>query len=183
MSLPFSVLLFGGGLVGLRMVRGPVLKNALHRLSNGQASKLWLPRGEFEIPGKLESLQIREPSLATAFTAAPLLIRRDAQGKIPVLELATGLRRARRLLAIRQKGPNLQVVAVASPSDVVNLLTIAAIVAALGVVGHAQWPFWTGMGLLLAIDGWMRLHVPVEALKRSLERLGAGASRPAPDPT
>ena len=173
MSLPLSVIALGGGLVGLRMVRGPVLKAALRRLSTGEAAKLVLPRAEFEMPGKVEQLAIREPTLASAFTAAPLLVRLDAPGKLPVMELTTGFRRVRRLLTLRAKGPNLSIVAIPSPSDIVNFLTLAILVCALGAAAKAGWVYWAGIGALLAADGWLRLRVGEGSIRRALGRLGA----------
>jgi hypothetical protein len=172
MSLPLSVIALGGGLVGLRMVRGPLLKKAFHRLSRGEGQKLSFPPSvAFELPGRIEDLPVREPSLSVAFTFRSLLVRRDAPGKVAVFELTSGIRRVRRLLAVRPKGPNLSIVAIPSPSDLINLATMAVIVAAIGFLSGAGWPYWVGMSALLAVDAWLRLRIDAGAVRRQLERL------------
>lgn len=171
MALPISVIVAGGGLVGLRMVRGILLKTALKRLSRGEGDKLPLPHAEFEMTGRSEQLRTVEPSLRAAFTFAPILVRRDAPGKLPVLELTTGIRRSRKLLCIRPKGPNLSIQAVVSPSEIVNFVTVAALVSAVAYFAEATWPLWIGLSALLAIDLFLRVRSPEKSVRNGLAKL------------
>lgn len=171
MSLPIPVIVAGGGLVGLRMIRGVLLKTALKRLSKGEGEKLLLPRAEFEMAGRMDQLRVVEPSLRAAFTFAPILVRRDAPGKLPVLELTTGVRRSRKLLGIRAKGPNLSVQAVVSPSELVNFVTVAALVSAIALLVGATLPLWLGLAALLAIDLFLRVRSPESAVREGLAAL------------
>ena len=171
MSLPISVIVVGGGLVGLRMIRGVMLKTALKRLSKGEGDQLVLPHAEFEMAGRMDQLRTVEPSLRTAFTFAPILVRRDAPGKLPVLELTTGIRRSRKLLCLRPKGPNLSIQAVVSPSELVNFITVAALVSAVAFLAGASWPLWVGLAILLAVDLFLRVRSPERSVRDGLTRL------------
>lgn len=172
MSVALPIIVLGGGLVALRMLRGTFQKAALKGLSRGEGAKLLLPKTNFEIHGKLEDIALTEPSLKTAFTLKPILVRlEEARNKVPVLELTSGFRRLRRLIAVRAKGPNLAVTVVASPSDLVNLLTVAVLAAAIGYKASGGPVFWTGLGLLLAEELWVRLRIKPESVKAKLEKL------------
>lgn len=176
MSLPIPVIVAGGGLVGLRMIRGVLLKTALKRLSRGEGDRLLLPRAEFEMPGRLDQLRTIEPSLRSALTLGPILVRRDAPGRIPVLELTTGIRRSRKLLCIRPKGPVLSIQAVVSPSELVNFVTVAALVSAIAFLADATPPLWIGLAVLLAIDLYLRVRSPEKSVREGLASLLAAKS-------
>lgn len=169
MSVALPIIVLGGGLVALRMLRGTFQKAALKGLSRGDGAKLFLPKASFEIAAKLENLPTKEPSLRTAFTLKPLLIRLEAPNKMPVFELTSGFRRLRRLIVARPKGPNLVVTVVASPSDLINLLTVAVIAGIIGVQAKVGLVFWAGLGLMLAEETWVRLKIQTESIKQTLE--------------
>ena len=169
MSVALPIIVLGGGLVALRMLRGTFQKSALNGLSRGEGAKLFLPKSTFEIAGKLEEIPLTEPSLKTAFTFKPILVRLEAPNKVPVVELTSGFRRVRRLIALRPKGPNLVVTVVASPSDLINLLTVAAFVGIIGVRSGAGTLFWIGLCILLAAEAWVRLRISSETVKKTLE--------------
>jgi hypothetical protein len=174
MSVALPIIVLGGGLVALRMLRGTFQKAALKGLSRGEGAKLMLPKTSFEIAGKLEDIPLTEPSLKTAFTFKPILVRQEAPNKVPVVELTSGFRRLRRLLALRPKGPNLVVTVVASPSDLINLLTVAVVAGAIGYKASAGAVFWAGLGLLLAAELWVRLRISSESVKKTLEGMLSG---------
>ena len=162
--------------MGLRMIRGVMLKTALKRLSKGEGEQLMLPHAEFEMAGRADQLRTVEPSLRSAFTLGPILVRRDAPGKIPVLELTTGIRRSRKLLSIRPKGPNLSIQAVVSPSEIVNFVTVAALVSAVAFLAGATWPLWVGLAVLLAVDLYLRVRSPEKSVREGLAALMAAKS-------
>ena len=170
MPVPLPIIVVGGGLVGLRMLRGTFQKLVHSRLSRDEADKLWLPKAEFDIAGKFEDLPLREPSLGTAFTFSDLLVRMTAPGKLPVVEFTSGRRRIRRLCSLRSKGPLLSVTIVPSPSDLINLATLAVLIGALGLFSHPGPIYWAGIGLLFAEEFWARLHVSAKSVKAGLEK-------------
>jgi hypothetical protein len=96
---------------------------------------------------------------------------------MPVFELTSGFRRLRRLLAVRPKGPNLVVTVAASPSDLINLLTVAVIAGVIGVQAKVGLVFWVGLGLVLAEETWVRLKIQTESVKKTLEAM-ISATRP-----
>jgi len=171
MSVALPIIILGGGLVGLRMLRGTFQKAALKGLSRGEGAKLFLPKTNFDILAKVENLPDIIPSLKTAFTFKPILVRLEAANKVPVFELTSGFRRLRRLIALRPKGPNLHVTVVASPSDLINLLTVAVLAAAIGYKASGGPVFWAGLGLLFAAELWVRLRISADSVKKTLERM------------
>jgi hypothetical protein len=174
MSVSLPIIVFGGGLVGLRMLRGKLQKVAYANLSRNEASKLWLPKAELEVSGKLDDLPLIEPSFFSALTHSILLVRMPAPGKTPVVELTCGWRRIRRLCAMRSKGPVLSLTVVPSPSDLINLATAALLAVALGLLFSPVPVFWAGMALLVAEETWIRLRIPTESVKTALEKAIAG---------
>lgn len=170
MPVSLPIIVFGGGLVALRMLRGKFQKVVYARLSRNEADKLWLPNAELEVPGKIEDLPLLEPSFFSALTHSVLLVRMPAPGKTPVVELTCGWRRIRRLCAVRSKGPVLSVTVVPSPSDLVNLATASLLVVAMGLLFHPIPAFWAGIALLVAEETWIRLRIPTKSVKATLEK-------------
>ena len=178
MSNHLPIIILGGAIVATRAVRARIHSSALRALSNG--GKPFLGSKVVEIRGKVENLPAVVPSLRAAFTASDLVIHLDpsgkGSGKIPVFELTTGWRRVRWLLAAKTRGPLLEMTATPSPAGILNLVTVALLVAVIAIGFQPGWIFDVFMAILVGVDAWLRLHVPSESIKAKLEAMLAARS-------
>jgi hypothetical protein len=178
MSNRLPIIVLGGAIVATRAVRARIHSSVLRSLSNG--GKPFLGSKVVEIKGKVENLPAVVPSLRAAFTASDLLIRLDPSGKgtgkIPVFELTTGWRRVRWLLAAKTRGPILEVTATPSPAGILNLITVALLVAVIAVGFQPGWTFDVFMAILVGVDAWLRLRIPTKSIKGKLEGMVSARS-------
>lgn len=167
MSLPISVVALGGGLVALRMVRGKLLANFARSLDTAKGLPYRLLGRRFELETKLDRIEVSEPTISGAFTTRPYLARLPV-GKSQALELTRGFRRTRHLVWLKAKGPRTEVRLVPSPSDLLNLVSILALIGAIGVATQAHPVFWAGLGLYALVEVVTRLRPAESSIRKAL---------------
>jgi len=148
--------------VGSRLLHRRLRERTFSKLAGGQED---LPFGlAFEVEGKLSDLTAVARSGGIPWAPKAWLLRHELAGKRTVFETVSAFRKARRYFAVRQSGSKLKVVSVPATSDLVNLLTLGLMTAAVGIIGHTGWLFFMVVYAMLLADLASRLFLGKQTL-------------------
>lgn len=156
-------------IVASRLLHRRLRTTTLRKLSKGQSDITFAK--SFELPGQLETLAKAAQSTESLWKFRTHILPHESKGKIRIFETVSPWRKSRRYYAIAQKGPNLQVVGVPATSDLVNLLTMALMIVAIGVFAQTGWPFVVAMCAGLATDLVFRIRFSEASARQELTGL------------
>ena len=156
-------------IVSSRLLHRRLRTTAMRKLSKGQTDLAFAK--SFELPGQLETLVKAAASKESLYSFKTHILQHESSGKSALFETVSPWRKSRRYYAIRQKGPLLQVVGMPATSDLVNLLTMALMVMAIGVFANTGWPFVVALCAGLATDFGFRVPLRVASARKELTSL------------
>jgi hypothetical protein len=156
-------------IVASRLLHNRLRTTTLRKLSKGQSDIAFAK--SFELPGQLDALVKASQSTESVWKFKPHILQHESKGKIRIFETISPWRKSRRYYAITQKGPNLQVAGVPATSDLVNLLTMALLIVAIGIFAQTGWPFVVAMCAGLATDLVFRIRFSEGSARQELSGL------------
>lgn len=161
--------------LAVRVARTRWRRSQVESLASGKWNGWPLPSRRFRLRGRMDGLRVDEaPSGLGAFTVRPLLLAESARGKAEVLELVLGARRSRRMLSLRSKGPEIEILCVPSVSDLANLLSTFLLATTIGLLFRVPATFHGAVALVSVFELLLRVRVPERAVRRILEERLAG---------
>lgn len=156
-------------IVASRLLHRRLRTTTLRKLSKGESDIAFAK--SFELPGQIDSLVKASQTNESIWSFKTHILQHESKGKIRIFETVSPWRKSRRYYAISRKGPNLQVVGVPATSDLVNLLTMALLIVAIGVFARTGWPFVVAMCAGLATDLVFRIRFSEAFARKELSEL------------
>ena len=156
-------------IVASRLLHKRLRTTSLRKLATGETDLVFAK--SFELPGQIETLVKASRSTESLWSFKTHILLHETKGKASVFETVSPWRKSRRYYAIRQKGPLLQVVGVPATSDLVNLLTMALMVMAIGVFANTGLPFVVAICAGLLTDLAFRVPLREASARKELQAL------------